>query len=44
MTHYRYGIAMVSLGPRYDLAMVLREVRDFEGRLSVFRRHFGEEE
>ena len=35
---------MASLEPRYDLAMALREARDFEGRLSVFRRHFGEEE
>ena len=35
-------IAMASLGPRYDLAMTLREARDFEKRLSVFRRHFDE--
>ena len=35
---------MASLGPRYDLAMTLREARDFEGRLNVFRRHFDEEE
>ena len=42
MTHYRYDIAMTSLEPRYDLAMTLKEARDFEGRLSVFRRHFDE--